>query len=291
MSVFGIAPLGTGPGPAGGPGLITVLGLLPLSNNKWIVVFDTPPQTIDVDASSSGTNEENYVLQAIDPTIIAQNGDEYVPPGEYVPSRFPYCGKATQDFDDPTQIVCDSDSTLQEAVDYQVTISPNICGAEGQTFAGPNVFEFRAPLLPLQPLLPVEISEEKFRDFDYIVNPEPGEVGGTYRIESSGDIGIQDAETSLRKRIYRRIFTDPGAFAFFPQYGVGMAVKRLAKSGSLQGLSNRIAQQIQLEPDVVSAGVEVRTQRTNTGNFVEVTARVERLDARTRTFVFREPLV
>jgi len=289
MSIFGTSPLGTDLGPAGGMGLITVLGLLPLSNNKWIVVWDRPPKSLDPTAVTSGTNPENYTLEAIDPTITAPNGDKFVPDGEYVPTRFPYTATAEVDKIDPTQIILASDSTLQQFVDYQVTISPSICGANDETFAGPNVFTFRAPRLSSQLTKATQISEQRYRDFDYVIAPKQGELGQTYRIEASGDIGIQDAEVSLKKRVYRRIFTNPGGFAWLPNYGVGMGIKKLVKSGQLQDLSNRIAAQIQQEPDVISAGVEVFRDNTSQGSFVQVEAYIQRSDSRTSRFTFREP--
>ncbi len=290
MSIFGISPLGTGPGPAGGPGLISVLGILPLSNNKWVVVFDVPPAGLDTDAVDSGTNEENYTLEAINPEIVAENGDVFVPPGEFVPTRFPYTGLAEIDFEDPTQVICSADSQLQQKIRYQVTVSTSICGANGETFAGPNVFQFQAPLLSPGVVTSVEVSEQRFRDLDYLIVPTDDQPAATYFIESTGDIGIQNAETSLRKRISRRIFSQPGSFSFLPQYGIGMAIKKLAKAGQLQDLSNRVAAQIQLEPDVSSAGVEVFTEITSEGAFVQVEVRVEQRDDRERRFVFREPL-
>jgi len=290
VTAFGQSPLGTGPGPFGGPGLITVLGVLPLSNGEFVVVFDTPPEVLDPQAFTSATNEENFALAAIDPSYTATDGTVVVPPGEFVPTRFPKSAIASEDPDgDPTQIVVAADSALQPRVRYEVTISPSICGANGETFAGPNVFEFRAPGLSRQ-LSVTEISQERYRDFDYIIEPRPGEVSQVYRQDANGDIGLQDAVTSLRKRIYRRVFTDPGAFSWLPEYGVGVKVKSLARAGRLQELAGLIAEQIKAEPDVVNAGVEVSVDRTGSGTFVNIAAFVQQRDATTRRLLFSEPL-
>jgi hypothetical protein len=289
MSVFGKSPLGTGPGPFGGPGLITVLGVLPQSNNQFVVVFDTEPKTLDPQSAVSASNEENFALQAIDPTLTADDGTVIVPKGEVVPTRFPYTGVSEQDQEDPTQIICTTDSALQPGVRYQVTISPTICGADGETFVGPDVFAFRAPGLSRQ-LSFVQISEERYRDFDYIINPQAGEVGQTYRQEANGDIGIQDAQTSLRKRIYRRIFTDPGGFAWAPGYGVGVRVKALAKTQRLQELASIVSEQVSKEPDVINVGTEVFIDRQSVGTFLQIECFVQQRDSRARRFTFQEPL-
>jgi len=266
-----------------------VRGVLPVSNNSFVVIFDRVPKSLDPQAVNSATNEENFTLAMIDPTLTASDGTQVVPKGTVVPTRFPYVGLSDLDDLDPEQVQCFTDSAIQPGVKCSVTISPTIRGEDCETFSGPNVFEFIAPLLPDE-LLPVELSEERYRDFDYIIDPAPGETGQTYRLEATGDIGIQDARTSLRKRIYRRVFTEPGSFAWAPQYGVGIGVKSLAKGQRLQELASLISRQILLEPDVTNVGVETFLQREETGSFLIVECYVQQRDARSRRFTFREPI-
>lgn len=287
MSVFGIDPLGSGLGPAGGPGLITVLGVLPASNNRFVVVFDREPESLDPQSFASATNEENYALEAVNPAIVTGNGQIYIPPGEVVPTREPYSATATIDEEDPKQIEVATDAALESRVRYSVTISTSIRGKNGETFAGPNVFDFRALRFAPQASR-VTISEERYRDFDYVVNAEPGQPNQVYRIEDNGDIALQSASLSLRKRIFRRVFTDPGGLSWAPGYGVGVKVKKLAKAGSSQALANLINEQIQEEPDVLQAGTTVSVDRTTAGTFVNVESRVQRSDARTVRVVFSE---
>lgn len=289
MTAFGLSPLGTGTGPFGGPGLITVLGVLPSSNNKWVVVFDREPEVLDPQAFTSATNHDSYELAAVDPTYTATDGSTHVDRGEVVPTRFPRSAVAEQDDLDPKQIIVSSEAALEPLVRYSVDVSDRLRGVDGESFAGPTLFRFRAPRLSDQ-LDSVLLSVEKFRDFDYIVDPRRGETPQVYRLESSGDVGIQNAETSLRKRIFRRVFTDPGGLAWEPGYGVGVRVKALAKSGRVQELSSLIAEQIRLEPDVAQVGVEVfQTRGGRGGAFIEVDARVVRTDATTSRLVFRQP--
>ncbi len=292
MSVLGLSPLGSDLGPAGGLGLITVLGVLPLTNNTCVVVFDRQPLTLDQDAFDSAINEENYILDAVNPEIIAADGTVYVPPGEVVPTRSVASALARRDTIDPIdpkQILLSSDVTLEPGVRYSVTVSPSIRGADGETFAGQNHFRFLAPDLP-EVLVPVEVSQERYRDLDYVINGEPPQRNQVYRFEANGDIGIQDAAISLRKRIYRRVFTSPGGFAFAPQYGAGVAVKALARPSTIQQLANDINAQILEEPDVTDAGTQVSIDTTTQGTFVRVDSRITRTDSRVVQVLFSEPI-
>lgn len=289
MSAYGVSPLGEGLGPFGGPGLITVFGVLPESNDTFLVVFDRVPNTLDVGAPDSATHPANYTLQAIDPSYTAADGSVHVPKGAVVPTRLPYSAVVEQDADDPKQIRVFSDVMLEPGVRYKVTVSPNICGADGEVFAGPTTFEFTAPGVPTTPSPEVTVVEQ-YRDLDYVIAGGPNTQTQVYRFEPTGDIALQDAQTSLRKRIYRRIFTDPGAFAWSPDYGVGVKVKALAKAGRLHNLAATIREQVGREPDVDDVGVTVRLERTGTGTFVNVDLRVLRRDARVVRLAFREGL-
>lgn len=286
MSVYGKAPLGEGLGPFGGPGLITVLGVLPASNTSYVVVFDRVPKTLDVAAFDDATNPENYTLTAIDPTYTAADGTVVVPEGKVVPTRFPYSALAEPDKVDPQQVEVFADAALEPGVEYQVQVSPSICGADGETFAGPTTFTFTALGVP-DTLSPRAEVVEKYRDLDYVISG-PAEQTQVYRFDPTGDIGLQDAATSLRKRIYRRVFSDPGAFAWMPDYGVGVKVKALAKAGRLHNLASTVQEQVQREPDVADVGVTVRLDRTPTGAFVNIDLRVLRQDERVVRLSFRE---
>ena len=289
MSILGISPIGTGLGPFGGTGLITVLGIIPISNNTFSVIFDRVPKSLDPMSASSATNEENYLLEAIDPTITTANGQKVVPDGLVVPKWYPYSATATQDKEDMKQIIVASDTQLEAGVDYSVTISESICGQDGETFAGPNQFKFKGP--GVAPTLSnAQISVERYRDFDYLINAPEGEKNMVYKFEDNNDIALQGAQLSLQKRIYRRIFTDPGAFSWAPNYGSGVQLKSLARTQSLQSLTNTINAQILQEPDVVDAGTEVALTTLPQGSFLYVTTRVKRLDARTYVLNFAEPI-
>jgi len=280
MSVYGLAPLGTGPGPFGGPGLISVRGVLPLTNTSFVVVFDAPPRRRDPQAVNTATNRRNYNLTPLDPTVLASDGTTSVPSGTYAPTRHPYVSSARVDRLDPEQVICETEALLEPRTRYRVTLSPSIRGQQCETFAGPNEFEFVAPAFH-EPLRPTLVSEQRYRDLDYIIEPKPGETGMTYRFEATNDFAIADARTSLRKRLYRRLFASPGDFAWAPGYGVGLRVKALAKTGQLQGLSALVAEQAEREPDVSAASAEVRVAFGPSGErLIVVDLYVEHVDDR-----------
>lgn len=55
-----------------------------------------------------------------------------------------------------------------------------------------------------------------------------GQVGGTFRIDSSGDFAVeQDLEQNVRKMVFRVLFTRPGEFVHLPGFGEGLAEKEL----------------------------------------------------------------
>lgn len=291
MTAFGLSPLGTALGPFGGAGLITVLGVLPASQNSFVVVFDRPPRRLDDQSPFSGVNPSNYALTTIDPTVIAGNGDAVVPEGFVVPTRQPSIVRALVDRVDPTQVTLTTDAALEAGVLYEVAIVGGIKSIDGDTFAGPNTARFfgrRAPGTPVG----LERFEERFRDLDYVLVPDPSRPDAetqVYRFDDSGDVGLADNATSLRKRLFRRITTQPGQFAFLPKYGVGLQIKALARAGQLQQMSNLIAEQVKLEPDVLQAGASTSLRRTSKGGIVSVQLQIVQDDARERQFLFEFP--
>jgi hypothetical protein len=292
VTAFGVSPLGTDLGPFGGPGIITVLGVSPLGNNRLVVFFDRPPRADDPGAAKSVTNPRIYALRVIDPTYISATtpAPGIVPPGAAVPVRTAAVVEATQSVDDPTQIILATDCMLEPGLSYELEIVQAPCGAEGESFAGPTTWTIRAGERPRAPES-VEIVEERYRDFDYVFAPAEGETPGSYRLDSDGDIGLQPADASLRKRIYRRIFSPKGAFAVLSaSYGVGVRDKALTTPGRLQELASTAAEQIRLEPDVAGVGLEAQSLRTSSGTFVTVTVFVRRRDGRSVRFEFRRPV-
>lgn len=88
---------------------------------------------------------------------------------------------------------------------------------------------------------------------------------GTIPIGSDGDYAFDQGLVNLRKRIFRRLLTRPGAFAHMPTYGVGVASygKRLGTAAVRAQLAAAAEQQIRNEPDVREVKVSLLTDPLN----------------------------
>lgn len=285
MSSYGISPLGTELGPLGGPGLITVLGVLPSTNNSMVVVWDRVPETLDPLSFYSATNPDNYSLEANDPSYLSSTG-LVVPKGMVVPRRAPRIFKAEQDAADLTQIELYTDTALEPGVVYSLAMNSRIQGANQEVFAGEDTWTLQALELPAR-LRSYEALQEQYRDFAFGFGAE---ASPAFSFDTTGDISLQNARDSLRKRIYRRLFTRTGDFAWTSNYGVGLSMKALLKSGQTQLVADRAREQILKEPDVQDAAVQVSITRASQGAFVEVRIIVRQVDQQLTNLQFMEPL-
>lgn len=89
------------------------------------------------------------------------------------------------------------------------------------------------------------------------ISIDPTLALGTYQVGASGDYITDTPLTSYRKRVYRRLITEPGRFAHLPNYGAGLLgdVKQLAKTGVREKRAAIAEEQIQLEPETLSSSV------------------------------------
>ena len=274
MGSFGLAPLGTGLGPFGGPGLITVLGVLPESVNGFVVVFDRAPLTKGSGLYYSAVNERNYLLTPVDPSTPTIDGPQ-VPVGVQVPTYSPQVASAWPDLTDAQQVHLVAEADLQATVRYVLRVDPHIRGRSGEVFAGPTDWEFLA-LVPGPVIPPARQREEQYRDLAYATFPrKDGGPTLVYEFDPSMDLAIQGAADSLRKRLYRRLLTGSGGFAFLPGYGAGIQPQALAKNNRLQELADVVVAQVRQEPEVLDAGATVTVRVTDQGTFVSVDLRVQ----------------
>ncbi len=100
---------------------------------------------------------------------------------------------------------------------------------------------------------------------------------GTYVPGDDGDYATDSGIAQLRKRIFRRFVTAPGAFAHLPGYGLGVRSygKRLGTAAVRQQLVATAMAQLREEPDVVAVKVRAETDARNpsiTRFFVDVKA-------------------
>lgn len=277
MTAFGTSPLGTDLGPFGGPGLITILGVLPLGENSVSLVWDRVPTSYSPALTYSATNPANYSITAVDPSTPTVDG-VYVPPGKLIPKRDPLPASLAVDPDDRSQVILSVDTPFEKTVEYVLEILPKIVGIAGETFAGPTSFQFSA-VKPAVVLQTKSRKAEQYRDFAYYTFPRPdGGPSLVYEFDPNTDIGIQDGQSSLKKRIFRRLLSDRGGFSFLPGYGVGLKVKSLARGGRLQELASEVEAQVKQEPDVLDAGASCALRVTTGGTFVVVQVRAKTRD-------------
>lgn len=292
MSNFGIKPFGED-GAFGGPGLITILGLLTSADNELIVVFDREPLADDPGGFDSVTNVKNWVLSAVDPRIVSTADPTvlYLEAGDVVPSLFPSIQSAYLDDEDETQLHLVTDANLEHGVRYQLEAQPPIRGVACEELAGPTTVEIRG-LKAGEPARPRFVQQDLYRDLAYEFFPRDRTTPVlNYRLTAAGDLALHGADESLRKRIMRRLQTRPGAFAHLPGYGLVAGVKRLGRSGELQRLANAAADQARQEPDVEAAAASIELIADDQGRqVVQVRLRVKPVAREQRVLLFEQPI-
>lgn len=282
MSIYGISPLGDQAGPFGGPGLISVLGILVARTNQVIVVWDAEPVNEKTARFDSASSFENYSLSVLDPFITASDGTQELPKGKKVATRTPIVLDATQDPFDALQTVIDFDSQMEKGVDYELTIRTRIRGIDKEPFSGPSMFDF-AGVERLR--VPTSRTIESTKDFASFVVAESNEPGG-FRFESNNDIAIDEGDRLLIKRVFRRLLSEPGSFTHLPNYGVGFAVKGLFRPSVMQQMASLATAQLRQEPDVANAGVTLQPVATSTGILVRASIFLERRGQESKTILY-----
>lgn len=100
---------------------------------------------------------------------------------------------------------------------------------------------------------------------------------GGMQADASGDLASDYGIHSLRKRIIRRLTTQPGSFFHLPTYGAAPKVKGLLRADDAKRLELRFRAQILQEPDVADALVRVVLSAVAT-NVLSVYVRATLLD-------------
>ena len=91
------------------------------------------------------------------------------------------------------------------------------------------------------------------------------ELLGSFNIDAGGDIAIDEGIPGVHKRIVRRLTTKRGRFLHLPNYGVSVinSVKQLSRPGLRELLASEAESQIRLEPEVLSASVQIVVDTDN----------------------------
>ena len=291
VSPFPTDPLGVTP--AAAIGELRIRGVLAGALNTAIAVFDREPLADDSQGQGSATNPAHWTAVGVDPTIDSppSPGGIFVPPGEVVPTYQPQVARVEQDINDGRQFHVVFKGRLESRVRYDLTASTAIRAVTCEELTGTVTHQFRA-LRPGPLRQPRFVTEDRLRDLDFQFFPtDPNQPDGTWRFDKSGDIAIQNAQESLRKRLLRRLETQPGGFSHLGQgYGLPAGLKRLATPAELQTLANRVAEQARLEPDVLAASANVQLVRLTDGStIVRIALSVRRQDQQDQRFEFDLP--
>lgn len=120
--------------------------------------------------------------------------------------------------------------------------------------------------------------------------PNPGDplILGTIPVNEDGDYAYDEGVTNLKKRIFRRLLTIPGAFAYLPpDYGVGLPqyLKRLGQAAVRAIISAEAERQIALEPEVEACKCDLVTD-AKIPNSTRVRLRVRTRSNGTQTFTW-----
>lgn len=278
-SPFGLLPFGD-VAPWGGPGTISLITVLPIGTNEIIAFFTDPPKCRDPLGFRDSRNALNWEITPIDPIHIGIGGEVIVEPGRRRPSFTPWIGELWVDDLDPTQVHIRTVPRLEPGIEYDVTLAGQIRGAACETFSGLATFRIRARNRPT-PLQSRIAAQDTYRDFAnpvFVVNPDNGQLvagSGVWQFDEASQIVLDDAMTSLKKRVLRRIKTEAGAFVHLPNYGLRSMQAQLARPGEVQAAALRLQEQIKREPDVLDAGVSATVDATPGGGLVRFVIRVQ----------------
>jgi len=120
-------------------------------------------------------------------------------------------------------------------------------------------------------------------------NPfNPGQLG-VFVTDDQHDYAVDAGLVSFRKRLYRRLVTNPGGFLHLGQtYGVGIPSqgKKLATAAVQQALAAQVQVQIAQEPEVLACGCTVVSDPNNPG-LVRFNIRVKLKNG--KTFAYSAP--
>lgn len=284
MSQYGISPYGGDLGPYGGPGLITLLGVLPAAENRMIAVFDRAPLSFDPKGRRSATNIRNYTIEPLDPTITI-NGISTVPDKAVTPTRRIALGRARVDPNDPKQVHIWTDRDMEPNIEHRLTVVGPLHGASCETFAGPASSTFWAPAPPPPAASPDRL-DGTLRDLDDGGTPADGELPGVWRYQESGDVALQSELASLKKRLLRRCTQTRGEFVWSTN-GADVFLNVQMTPDALNRLATQVAEQARKDVLVAAASCTVTPQISGGDAYVIVILAVQLRDRRDVTFVYK----
>lgn len=242
MSSFPMVPSGFGAGTFGGGGALHVVNALAVAGQTVRVVFDeepvhqTPAGTMD---ALNPTNYQLFVLdgQAVTPQALGVDPPMVTGPALGVPGMSEERG-----FDVRV------DRSLIVGIRYRI-MARNVRSRVGGSLSPPQSADFMG-------IVAVKASQPPSRRQD-LADLANDPLTGTYNLDNSGDIAVQDGLVSLKKRVLRRLQTGKGSYSFLPDYGTKLKLKSLVSVANLGDMQGDMIQQLKQEPDVQNASVQL----------------------------------
>lgn len=280
MSAFGLLPFGT-EAPWGGPGLLSLITILCVGENELIAFFTLAPRCDDPLGYRDGRNTAMWTIEPVDPVAIGLEGEEIVERGKRRPSYGPWIAEIFVDPDDATQIHLVTVPRLEPGVKYDVTLAGAIRGAKCEEFGGLATFRVLARNRPEPKPGARFAAQDTYRDWAnpyFTTDPATGQLvegPGFWQLDETGEIVLDTAAESLKKRVIRRLETELGGFAHLPTYGTRSLSKALARSADVQEVALRLQEQLRQEPDVRGASVAAQIEATPGGGIVRFQIKVQ----------------
>lgn len=221
-----------------------LLFVTPIASNLFRAFFTKEPKHISVLGNDDVLNRLLWTISVVSGPatipIVEQIENPQAQP--FVDANFPGAWSVDIRLDRPI---------VARAV-YLVVVSDDLSSADATPMSSPPFDRGTAPgnMLPPARRIPSESTLTLGVDFHYDM------FLGTYVLDARQDIATHSGEAAVRKRIFRRLLTLPGAFFHLPGYGVGLRDKQNFSTTRLTRLRHDIERQVLLEEEVES--VEVR---------------------------------
>ena len=260
---LGTMSLGTGPLGTSAPGLAAynVTGARAVALNAVDVTFSEPPLASDPADTDDALYVAGWSLVAIDPSDAKIRLPQFV-----------------EDTPSPNTVRVYFDGRLSSDAVYEIIASGTVEAVSG---AALNIDRARFRAL----IAPDAYSVQTLDGVFDIANPQtaqdlPSNEGtlGDYQAQSDGSLVLDTGVSGVRKRILRRLTSQPGGFLHLgPDYGLNIDIGTKLTPTLLRNLAQSATRQVQQEPEVERAQVEVRRDARTPG-IVYLTVRARLLD-------------
>ena len=223
------------------------------------VTFTQEPKHVTAAAPDDALNPANYSIAVVGGTATAPVVVAVDPAIVTGPARGVGNGGATAERG--VDVYLDRAAVL--GVTYEVTVSAAVVPAAGGTF-GPLVADFTG-------MATLDVVRQVASAVRGMVEWRNDPARGSWVVDDSGDVALDDPLSNLRKRIFRRLMTPKGAFAWLKAYGVGVRLKEVVGPRQLADYRKDAQAQIAQEPEVASVTSTATLVASSVGGLVTFT--------------------